>query len=101
MIGYKLFRKRLDGTYGPLFINRKQRLLPGVLYEAESHPTFGYTYRPYWHICSKPEAPHLTNKNRIWCKVEFDLHLSYIRPMCQGGVWHLGNTMTILEEMSC
>jgi hypothetical protein len=26
MIGYKLFRKRKDGSYGPLFINRKLRM---------------------------------------------------------------------------
>ena len=32
MIAYKLFRKRKDGTYGPLFINRKQRIHTGETY---------------------------------------------------------------------
>jgi hypothetical protein len=46
MIGYKLFRKRKDGTYGPLFINRSQKILQGETYHAEDHPTKGYAYRP-------------------------------------------------------
>ena len=30
MLAYKLFRKRKDGTLGPLFINRKQVIVPNV-----------------------------------------------------------------------
>ena len=41
MIAYKLFRKRKDGSYGPLFINRKQKVYPGVTYQAEEHRTKG------------------------------------------------------------
>ena len=45
MLGYKLFRKRKDGTYGPLFINRKLRLVVGETYQEEDHPTKGYAHR--------------------------------------------------------
>ena len=99
MIGYKLFRKRKDGSYGPLFINRKLRLEKGVLYDAEDHPTPGYAYRPGWHICSAKHAPHLTEKGRVWCKVEFDHKQTLQRPENQGGIWYLGHTLRILEEL--
>lgn len=56
MIGYKLFHKRKDGTYGPLFINKKQKLVAGVYYAAGDYPTKGYAHRPGWHICSAPVA---------------------------------------------
>ena len=45
MIGYKLLRVRRDGSLGPLFINRKQRIVPGVLYASEDHPTKGFAHR--------------------------------------------------------
>ena len=99
MIGYKLFRKMRDG-YAPLFINKRQRLQPGTVYEAEDHPTKGFAHRPGWHICSEPIAPHLRQGgDRVWCRVTFSL-LSHIeRPLSQGGIWYLGNHMMILEEI--
>ena len=99
MTGYKLFRKRKDGTYGPLFINCRQKLIPGVQYIAEEHKTKGFAFRPGWHVCSKPEAPHLSEKGRVWCKVEFDFRAMIQRPEYQGGIWYLGNTLKILEEI--
>ena len=100
MIGYKLFRKRKDGTYGPLFINRKLRLLQDTLYMAEDHPTKGFAHRPGWHICSEPIAPHLRQGgDRVWCKVEFDMLSTIERPLSQGGIWYLGKTLMILEEV--
>jgi hypothetical protein len=99
LTGYKLFRKRRDGTYGPLFINRRLRLLAGVAYDAESHFTKGYAYRPGWHICREPRAPHLTMKGRVWCKVEFTLKETLIRPESQGGIWYLGHRLRIVEEL--
>lgn len=100
MLGYKLFRKRKDGTYGPLFINRKLRLVPGVVYQEEDHPTKGYAHRPGWHICSEQKAPHLKlTEERVWCKVEFEHKETVIRPECQGGIWYLGKTIKILEEL--
>ena len=99
MIGYKLFRKRKDGTYGPLFINQKQKLCIGEVYGFEDHPTKGYAHRPGWHVCSEKYAPHLSKKNRVWCKVEFEPKAVIIRPECQGGVWYLGNTLKIVGEV--
>ena len=99
MFGYKLFNKRKDGTYGPLFINRKQRLVIGCTYPFEDHPTKGYAHRPGWHICANPYTPHLSEKGRVWCKVEFELLATLTRPQHQGGTWYLGNTLKILEEV--
>ena len=50
---YKLFIKRKDGTIGPLFIGRKQRIPMGVWLEAEDIPTKGYAHRPGWHVGSQ------------------------------------------------
>ena len=98
MIGYKLFRKRKDGTLGPLFINRKQRLVPGEWYPAFAYRTPGYAYRPGWHICSKKDAPHLRQGgDRVWAKVEFDIMDTIVRPTSQGGTWYLGSWMKIIE----
>jgi hypothetical protein len=100
VIGYKLFRKRKDGTYGPLFINKRQVLRVGTQYPSESHFTKGYAFRPGWHICATPNAPHLKTEGRVWCRVEFNLAEELHRPESQGGLWYLGNTMTILEELT-
>lgn len=97
MQGYKLLRKRKDGTYGSLFINKRQGLVKGVEYSYEDHPTKGYAHRPGWHVCLR--APHLSEKNRVWCKVEFTLKDVIERPESQGGTWYLGDTMKILEEL--
>ena len=102
MIGYKLFRKRNDGTYGPLFINKRQRLVVGEAYQAEDHKTKGYAHRPGWHICTHTSgAPHLKQGGeRVWCQVEFEPLAKIERPACQGGVWYLGSSMTILKELA-
>jgi hypothetical protein len=99
MIGYKLLRKRRDGTYGSLFINRRQRLVGGTVYPAKAYRKRGYTYRPGWHILPRPEAPHLSIKGRTWCRIEFDHSDTLERPTHQGGTWYLGSSMTILEEV--
>lgn len=98
VIGYKLFRKMRDG-YAPLFINKKQRLHQGVAYQAEQHPTKGYAYRPGWHACKLPEAPHLGVTGRVWCKVLLSGVTTMDRPMSQGGQWYLAQELTILEEV--
>lgn len=99
MIGYKLFRKRKDGTYGPLFINCRQRLVPGVAYVAEAHRKKGFAFRPGWHICQRPHAPHLSYDNRVWCKVHFTLQDTILRPESQGGLWYLGSVLKIIDEV--
>lgn len=58
-IGYKLFRRRRNGTLGPLFINRRQVIPVGEWLDAEAHATRGYAYRPGWHATLRPAAPHL------------------------------------------
>lgn len=99
LTGYKLLRKRKDGTYGPLFINARQRLSTGVTYHFEEHKTKGYAFRPGWHIMSEPVAPHLSTKNRVWCEVEFEPMAEIHRPASQGGLWYLGRSMTIVKEI--
>jgi hypothetical protein len=97
MIAYKLFRKRKDGTLGPLFINRKQRVHPKVWYEAEEHLTPGYSFRPGWHCCSQPVAPHLSEEGRVWCKVLIYEYTRHTRPESQGGLWFTAQKMKVLE----
>ena len=98
-LGYKLFRKRKDGTYGPLFINKKLKLVPHVDYQAECVPTKGFAVRPGWHICHSKSAPHLSKKNRVWCVVAFYSYEEHHRPQCQGGLWYTANVMRILGEV--
>jgi hypothetical protein len=100
MIAYKLFRKRKDGSYGPLFINRKQRIGVNVEYQAEAHLTKGFAYRPGWHCCAEPLAPHLSKKDRVWCKVEINNYTEHQRPASQGGLWFTANSLKILEELT-
>lgn len=97
MIGYKLFRLRKDGSLGPLFINRKQKLYVGKSYLAEEHETAGFAFRPGWHICSEKYAPHLSENGRVWAKVSFGKYTKHIRPDNQGGLWYTANKMKILE----
>lgn len=99
-VGFKLLRRRTDGTLGPLFINKGQRIDVGVEYPYENHPTLGYKVRPGWHVLAKPEAPHLSTRNRVWCRVEFTPMAEYKRPAHQGGEWFLGSTMKIVEVLS-
>ena len=100
MIAYKLFRKRKDGSYGPLFINRKQKVYPGVTYQAEEHRTKGFAFRPGWHACAEPSAPHLSKKNRVWCKVIITDYTEHNRPVSQGGLWFTANTLKVIEEIN-
>lgn len=100
MIGYKLFRKRRDGSLGPLFINRSLRIYPGRTYQAEDHRTKGYAHRPGWHICHEPTAPHLRQGgDRVWCRVSFTHNKTLRRPASQGGTWYLGSTLRVLEQL--
>jgi hypothetical protein len=99
MIAYKLLRKRKDGTLGPLFINRKQVIKLGKWLKAESHPTTGFKFRPGWHCCHSPKAPHLSKKGRVWCKVIIDKYETLNRPKSQGGIWYLCKKMQILHEL--
>jgi hypothetical protein len=96
--GWKLLRLRKDGTLGPLFINRRQRIEPGEWLLAEDHPTKGYARRPGWHITEKPLAPHLSERGRVWREVEFEDYVELRRPVQQGGLWFLAKRMRVLPR---
>ena len=96
MIAYKLFRKLKNGTITSLFINKKVPLQFNTWLEAECHPTKGFKVRPYWHCTSEPIAPHLSEKNRVWLKVEMEDYQEFKRPQSQGGLWYLAGKIKIL-----
>ena len=98
IIGYKLMRKMHNG-YAPLFINKRQRLHAGAVYEALDIPTKGYAHRPGWHACVNPSAPHLSETGRIWVKVKLWDVTTMHRPVNQGGAWYLAGKMMILGEI--
>jgi len=99
MIAYKLFRELKDGNITPLFINKKLRLPFNEWMPAEEHRTKGFAFRPGWHCTHKAEAPHLSSKGRIWCKVEIEDYEIMERPKHQGGTWYLAKKMRILERI--
>lgn len=98
-IAYKLLHLRKDGSLGPQFINRRQRIPIGKWLKAESHPRRGYAVRPGWHCAGKPEMPHLSTNGRVWCKVEIENFAPFERPRRQGGLWFLANRMRVLEVL--
>ena len=97
MVVYKLFRLKKNGDITSLFINKKVALPYGVWLDAESHPTKGYAFRPKWHCTEKPNAPHLSEKGRIWVKVEIDDYSEMKRPSSQGGKWFLAGRIKLIE----
>jgi len=99
MIVYKLIRKMKDGKLSPLFINKKSRMDIGVWMDAENHPTKGFVVRQGWHCTLEPNAPHLSEKNRVWVEVEVEDIEYYNRPKSQGGVWVLAQKMKINKEI--
>ena len=102
MKAFKLFKLRKNGTLGPLFINAKQVVPVGQWLDAEAHPTPGFAYRPGWHCCFQPVAPHLSKEpkagpKRVWCEVEVEGIKTYDRPESQGGAWVLADRMKVLR----
>jgi hypothetical protein len=97
MIAYKLVRKLKDGNITPLFINKSFRIPFNTWLEAESHPTKGFKERPFWHCTSQPVAPHLSEKNRVWVKMEIEDFEEFKRPNNQGGLWYLAKKVKFLE----
>jgi len=98
-IAYKLLKMRKNGTLGSLFINCRQVIPIGKWLKAEAHRKKGYAFRPGWHATPDPVAPHLSKKNRIWCKVEVKDYELLNRPENQGGTWYLAKKMRVLEVM--
>lgn len=96
-ISYKLFRQLKSGEITSLFINKTERLQKGVWLEAREFPTKGFKFRPFWHCTEKPEAPHLSEKGRVWLKVEMRDFEVFERPEHQGGRWFLAKQIKIVE----
>ena len=99
MIAYKLVRKLKNGEISPLFINKKLRITTGAWMKAEAHETKGFAFRPGWHCTSSPVAPHLSEKDRVWMKVEITDYTEVKRPESQGGLWYLANNIKFLNEI--
>ena len=97
MIAYKLCRRLKNGDITPLFIDKKKRLSFNKWMKAESHPTKGFKVRPFWHCTSKPHAPHLSEKNRVWVVVEIANFTEFNRPEHQGGKWFLAGKMKLIK----
>jgi hypothetical protein len=97
MIAYKLVRQLKSGKLTPLFINKQQGIEFNTWYNSECHPTKGFKVRQGWHCTSKPEAPHLSNKGRIWVKVWIEQYEEIKRPESQGGLWYLADKIKFLE----
>lgn len=99
MKAYKLVRKLKSGLLALLFINKKLRYIPGIWCKAESYPTKGFALRPGFHCCSKPEAPHLSLKGRVWVEVSIEDYEEIQRPESQGGLWYLAQKMKVMKEV--
>lgn len=99
MKAYKLFRKRKNGTLGPLFINRTLVISPKKWLKAEPHRTKGFKFRPGWHCCSTPSDSHLSMKDRVWCEVEIKGIKKIMRPENQGGLWYLSKQLKMMKEL--
>jgi len=97
MIVYKLFRQLKSGEITSLFINKSEKLQANVWLDAKSYPTKGYKVRPFWHCTEHPDAPHLSNKGRVWLQVEMKDYTEFNRPASQGGKWFLAKQIKILK----
>ncbi|MCK9154486.1 MAG: hypothetical protein M0P12_00080 [Paludibacteraceae bacterium] len=102
MKAYKLIRIRKDGSFGPLFINRKQIIQFGKWMPSQCIPTKGFAVRPGWHCTYKPYAPHLkmvlkTGERRVWCRVEIKGMTEIKRPIGEGGTWYLAKKIKFLN----
>lgn len=99
MKAFKLLRIRKDGTLGPLFINKTQRIPKGKWLKAECHPTPGFAIRPGWHTTHSPNAPHLKKTNRVWAEVEIKNFKKFQRPEKQGGLWFIAQKMRLTGKI--
>jgi hypothetical protein len=99
MKAYKLIRKMKDGSLSPLFINKKSRIPVGEWMSAELNPTKGFAVRKGWHCTLEPNAPHLSERGRVWVEVEVDDFEYFNRPEAQGGTWVLAQRMKIIKEL--
>lgn len=92
---YKLFRIRKDGTLGPLFIGARIRVPVGRWVKAKALRTPGFAFRPGWHACAAPDAPHLSKRGRVWTEVTLKNVKEHHRPAAQGGLWYTAGWLRI------
>lgn len=71
----------------------------GVWHDAEPHQTKGYAFRPGFHCTLSPDAPHLSEKDRVWLKVEIKDITYFDRPESQGGRWALAQRLKPIEVL--
>lgn len=97
MIAYKLIKQRKNGTLGPLFIEASRVVRVGVWEEARPVRKKGFAFRPGWHVCAEPKAPHLKMKpDRVWVRVEVGGEITeHQRPESQGGLWYTCEKMKV------
>ena len=95
---YKLLRVRKDGSIGPLFVNRKQRITVGEWIEAIDGKPKNLANRPGWHTTHSPEAGHLSMKDRRWYEVRIKDYYEFPRPVNQGGMWYISKWIKIIKE---
>ncbi len=100
MIAYKLFRKLKDNSLRSLFINKTNILPLNKWLNAKTYPTKGFKIRHGWHSCPKPNAPHLSLKNRQWYKIEIQNFKTLLKPKNQGGKWYIAKKIKILKPVS-
>ena len=74
-------------------------ITPNQWLQAEAHRTKGYKFRPGWHCCSTPNAPHLSMKGRVWCEVEIQGIEKMQRSENQGGLWYLSKKLKVIKEL--
>lgn len=86
-----------DGNITSLFINKKVIIPLNKWIKSESHLTKGFAFRPGWHCTHAPNAPHLSMKNRVWCKVVIEDFEEIKRPVTQGGLWYLSKWIKVIE----
>ena len=93
--GYKLLRVRRDGSLGPLFIGRDIVIPVGKWLKARAIRTEGFAFRPGWHACERPLAPHLSKRGRVWCRVSLRGVQEHQRPASQGGLWYVAKWLRV------
>lgn len=93
---WKLFTLHKDGTIGPLFVNRKQRVPIGRWVKAEAHNPGHLKFRPGWHCARRKHAPHLVETGRVWRQVKIRGYVEHKKPKCQGGLWFVAQWLYVL-----
>jgi hypothetical protein len=97
---YKLLRQRKDGSLGPLFIGKSERIEFNEWLTSKEIPTKGYSFRPGWHTTNKPKAPHLTENGRVWVEAEIKDFYTLKRPKNQGGEWFISKQIKVLRILN-